>query len=328
MNLLQRYRRLKECGVIALNKRNADYILPLNKRSLFPLVDDKILTKKLALGAGLKVPELYGLLNTQYELRRLDKVLEGRESFAIKPSRGSGGNGILVIQRKFGERYYKVDGSVYSLADIKYHCSKIISGMYSLGGLPDKAIIEACVEFDPVFSPISYQGVPDIRIIVFHGVPVMSMVRLPTKESDGKANLHQGALGVGVDIATGKPVRAVWKNEPITEHPDTLHSLIDFQVPYWDVLLYQASQSTELTGLGYVGVDMVLDKNLGPLILELNARPGLAIQIANFRGLEPRLQYVENNYKNLKTIEDKIAFAKRFFTYSAGNSYGMQSSKR
>ena len=143
MNLLQRYRRLKECGVIALNKRNADYILPLNKRSLFPLVDDKILTKKLALGAGLKVPELYGLLNTQYELRRLDKVLEGRESFAIKPSRGSGGNGILVIQRKFGERYYKVDGSVYSLADIKYHCSKIISGMYSLGGLPDKAIIEA-----------------------------------------------------------------------------------------------------------------------------------------------------------------------------------------
>ena len=197
MNLLQRYRRLKECGVIALNKRNADYILPLNKRSLFPLVDDKILTKKLALGAGLKVPELYGLLNTQYELRRLDKVLEGRESFAIKPSRGSGGNGILVIQRKFGERYYKVDGSVYSLADIKYHCSKIISGMYSLGGLPDKAIIEACVEFDPVFSPISYQGVPDIRIIVFHGVPVMSMVRLPTKESDGKANLHQGALGVG-----------------------------------------------------------------------------------------------------------------------------------
>ena len=54
MNLLQRYRRLKECGVIALNKRNADYILPLNKRSLFPLVDDKILTKKLAAGGGLE----------------------------------------------------------------------------------------------------------------------------------------------------------------------------------------------------------------------------------------------------------------------------------
>ena len=106
----------------------------------------------------MKVPELYGLLNTQYELRRLDKVLEGRESFAIKPSRGSGGNGILVIQRKFGERYYKVDGSVYSLADIKYHCSKIISGMYSLGGLPDKAIIEACVEFDPVFFAYQLSG--------------------------------------------------------------------------------------------------------------------------------------------------------------------------
>lgn len=325
MNLFQRYKKLKECGVIALNKRNGDFILPLNRRSLFPLVDDKTLTKKLALGAGLNVPKLYGILNTQYELRHLDGILEGHESFAIKPARGSGGNGILVIKRKYADRYYKVDGSVYSLADIKYHCSKIISGMYSLGGLPDKAIVEACVEFDPVFSHISYQGVPDIRIIVFHGVPVMAMVRLPTKESDGKANLHQGALGVGVDIATGKTVHAVWKNESITEHPDTLHSLIDFQVPHWDVLLYQAAQATELTGLGYVGVDMVLDKNLGPLILELNARPGLAIQIANFRGLEPRLKYVEENYKNLKTIEDRVAFAKRSFAYSFGNHYGVQS---
>lgn len=325
MNLFQRYKKIKECGVIALNKRNADYILPLNRRSLYPLVDDKILTKNLALGAGLNVPKLYGLLNSQYELRHLDKILEGHESFAIKPSRGSGGNGILVIKRKYADRYYKVDGSVYSLSDIKYHCSKIISGMYSLGGLPDKAIIEACVEFDPVFSHISYQGVPDIRIIVFHGVPVMAMVRLPTKESDGKANLHQGALGVGIDIATGKTVRAVWKNEPITEHPDTLQSLIDFQVPHWDTLLYQAAQCTELTGLGYVGVDLVLDKNLGPMILELNARPGLAIQIANFRGLEPRLQYVEQNYKNLKALEERVAFAKRSFTYSAGNRYGVQS---
>ena len=37
--------------------------------------------------------------------------------------------------------------------------------------------------------------------------------------------------------------------------------------------------------LGYVGVDIVLDANYGPMVLEANARPGLNIQIANNQGL-------------------------------------------
>jgi hypothetical protein len=49
-----------------------------------------------------------------------------------------------------------------------------------------------------------------------------------------------------------------------------------------------------MTGLGYMGTDMVLDKEEGPMVLELNARPGLAIQIANGAGLLPRLQHIEN----------------------------------
>jgi hypothetical protein len=48
-----------------------------------------------------------------------------------------------------------------------------------------------------------------------------------------------------------------------------------------------------MTGLGYIGCDLVLDRKLGPLILELNARPGLAIQIANGAGLSLRLQAIE-----------------------------------
>ena len=49
----------------------------------------------------------------------------------------------------------------------------------------------------------------------------------------------------------------------------------------------------DLAPLGYLGVDIVLDRELGPMMLELNARPGLAIQIANNQGLAPILQYAE-----------------------------------
>ena len=61
-----------------------------------------------------------------------------------------------------------------------------------------------------------------------------------------------------------------------------------------------AARSYELTGLGYQGVDLVLDKDKGPLILELNARPGLNIQIANRAGLLTRLQLVEQHAPSLK----------------------------
>lgn len=54
-------------------------------------------------------------------------------------------------------------------------------------------------------------------------------------------------------------------------------------------MLLMAAEAIEMTGLGYLGADFVLDKERGPVLLELNARPGLAIQIANRSGLRRRL---------------------------------------
>ena len=68
-----------------------------------------------------------------------------------------------------------------------------------------------------------------------------------------------------------------------------------------------------MTGLGYQGVDIVLDKDMGPLILELNARPGLNIQIANRAGLLLRLEAVERHRDSLGSISDRVAFARENF---------------
>ena len=305
--------KLSEIGLLGINGRNAEYTLRYNLRRLYPLVDDKLRTKKIALEAGIAVPELYAVVETESQVRPFHDLIRQKFDFVIKPARGMGGNGILVITGRTKDRYRKVDGILLDRQEIDYHLYNIISGMFSLGGQPDKALIEYRVQFDPIFEAISYQGVPDIRVIVFLGVPVMSMVRLPTRMSGGKANLHQGAIGAGIDMTSGTTLTAVWRNDIVLEHPDTGNPVTGVKIPNWDTLLTIAARCSELTGLGYIGVDLVLDKNKGPLILELNARPGLNIQIANNSGLLFRLKKVEQDHKGLAQIADRVAFSKAHF---------------
>jgi len=313
MNWQDTARRLRGNGVLGINWRNAEYTLPYNRRDRYPLVDDKVLTKELAMGAGVAVPELYGVIEIQRQVRDLAGILEKHRDFVVKPARGSQGDGIIVVTGRSRAMFRCADGSLLDQHEMDFHVSNILSGIYSLGGQNDKAVIEYRVNFDPVFEAITHRGVPDVRIIVFLGVPVMAMVRLPTRLSGGKANLHQGAIGTGVDMATGETLTAVWRTSIVSDHPDTGNPVSGVKIPRWDDLLELGARSWELTGLGYQGIDIVLDRDKGPLILELNARPGLAIQIANRAGLETRLATVLRHRNELGTVAERVAFAKARF---------------
>jgi alpha-L-glutamate ligase-like protein len=314
--MLALQRALSLQGILGINKRNANFISRYNPRHLYPLVDDKLMTKSLALEAGIAVPELYSTIRFPSELKHFAATLGTHQDFVIKPAHGSGGEGIMVITSRSKNAFRLVDGRLLSEEQIKHHLLNILGGMYSLGGHPDSVIIEYRVVFDPIFEHVSYRGVPDIRIIVFLGVPVMSMIRLPTLASGGRANLHQGAIGCGIDTATGRTMTAVSKNSIVNEHPDTGAPVSGIKIPYWETLLQLASRSYQLTGLGYQGVDFVIDKTKGPLVLELNARPGLNIQLANMAGLLPRLELVEKNIAHLPDIQSRVAFAIKHFTSS------------
>ncbi len=316
--MLRRYRKLRELGVLGLNRRNGDYILRFNPRSLYPLVDDKLQTKRLALQAGIAVPELYGVIETQRDIRRLPEIVRDHPEFALKPSHGSAGDGIVVIAGRSAGRYRTISGALLDDEFLSHHLSNAINGQFSLGGVPDVVIVEYMVHFSALFERISFQGVPDVRIIVFRGYPVMAMVRLPTRTSHGKANLHQGAVGAGIDIATGVTLDGVVGTEVVTHHPDTSNPIAGLQIPDWEVMLDIASRCYELTGLGYIGVDIVLDRDLGPLVLELNARPGLAIQIANRQGLLRRLNICEQKADFSAAPAERIDFAKREFSHPVG----------
>ena len=317
MNWLRTWAALRQRGVLGINARNAEYTLPCNPRNRYPLVDDKILTKQLAALAGVAVPETYGVIEIQQQVSGLPRLLARYHDFVVKPARGSQGDGILVVTDRIHDRYRVADGTLLDDHEMGFHVSNILSGVYSLGAQADKALIEYRVKLDPVFEGISYRGVPDVRIIVYRGLPIMAMVRLPTRVSGGKANLHQGAIGTGVDMATGKTLTAVWRTDIVSEHPDTGNPVSGIQIPHWDMLLDRAARSYELTGLGYQGIDIVLDREKGPLILELNARPGLAIQIANQAGLGARLEMAKRALPKLQSVADRVAFARERFAHRA-----------
>lgn len=269
--------------VLGMNERNLRYIYVHNNRKDFPLADHKLLTKDALREIGVPVPATYKVYSHFYELQDLPAALSEFRDFVIKPAQGSGGCGILVIDRREGQNWIGVSGKAYSLHDLRRHISDIIFGVHSFD-LHDQAIVEERVVQNSRMSALSPLGLADIRVILCRDEPVMSMTRIPTKASNGKANLHQGAIGVGIDIATGLTVHAIHGERTIATHPDTGEPVTGLLIPHWEKVLEVSRQIARAVPLKYLGVDIALTED-GVVVLEINVRPGLQIQNANLKGL-------------------------------------------
>lgn len=306
---------LRALGVIGINMRNGRFLLPNNPRRFFDRVDNKIHTKELAVANELSVPATYAILDSPHDAGKLPKLLADHPSFVIKPARGSGGKGVLVIDGQKNGHYIKPSGVALTATDVRNHVSNILAGLFSLGGQRDRALVEQRIRPARLLTDISYQGAPDIRIVLLHGYPVMAMLRAATHESDGRANLHQGAIGIGIDLASGVTFRAIHHGRTITRHPDIPIDLLGIQIPHWPQILEIAVVCQEMTELGYLGVDVMIDETAGPVMIEVNARPGLAIQMANGIGLLKRLAPVARHHERHPgaTAEEKIEFALKSF---------------
>jgi alpha-L-glutamate ligase-like protein len=280
-------------SVLGMNARNFLYIRPFNKPSAKGNADDKLETKKIMLENNIPTPALLGTFYTRRDVRNFDWDLP-ENGFVVKPSRGYGGGGILAFKYWKNGMGKTVSGQEYTIKQIESHIFNILDGAFSLQYLPDKAFIEERVVQSSFFKKIAPVGLSDIRIIVFRHVPVMAMLRIPTQQSFGKANLHLGALAVGIDIATGITTSATSKSRLIYFIPQSKKKTAGIKLPHWDELLLLASKTQELVGLGFAGVDLVIDAKKGPLVLEVNARPGLMIQNANLASLRTRLERIED----------------------------------
>jgi alpha-L-glutamate ligase-like protein len=302
---------LRRRGVLSMNARNNLYVLPGNPREFYPRVDHKLRTKQICQQHGIPVPETYAVLERNGDIRRLAELIGGRQEFVIKPARGSEGRGIVVIVAHDGRQFTTSSGQRTTAGDLTYHLSTILSGLFSLAGLPDQAILEQRIVRHPVFEKIAVGGTPDLRIILYRCVPVMAMARLPTQGSRGRANLHQGAVAAAVSLTGGRTFGGVCKDAAVSVHPDTGAAIAGVEIPDWQPLLTAAMKLAEVLGLAYVGVDFVLDASRGPVVLEANARPGLSIQVANRCGLTPRLRFLDAQPAELFTPQRRVELMER-----------------
>ncbi|MFZ1720033.1 MAG: sugar-transfer associated ATP-grasp domain-containing protein [Candidatus Moraniibacteriota bacterium] len=307
----------KSRKLLGMNARNLGYVRSFNRKRGMRIADHKLLCKRILAKNNLPVSTLIAKIHTTEELETFDwNALPN--SFVLKPNRGFGGEGILVVYGKkrsdparnashsdAGGAWVKADGSIVTIDDIKTHIRNILDGSFSLSNTPDSAFFEERLKLLKLFKPYAFKGIPDIRVIVFNKIPIMAMLRLPTRASDGKANLQQGAIGLGIDMATGTTTTAIQGKGSIIEYaPGTRLPLSGIKIPYWKKILTMSVQAQEISGLGFLGADIAIDRDLGPVILELNARPGLSIQLANLSGLKERLDRVKG--LKIKTVEKGI----------------------
>jgi alpha-L-glutamate ligase-like protein len=297
-------------SALGMNARNFIFIRQFNKGRAKRIADDKIKTKKILLKHDVPTSQLITIFKNREAIRDFDWQLPAH-GFVIKPARGYGGEGIIAFQSWNGTDGITTSGRKYSKADIESHLYDVLDGVYSLQYLPDIAYIEELIHPDPFFQKLAPLGLADIRIIIFNKVPVMAMMRLPTKQSEGKANIHMGAIAVGINMRNGEAVHALVKNKDAQQTQKIISPIIGTRIPDWDKVLLMAARAQEACGLGYAGVDIVMDKNKGPLVLEINARPGLSIQIANQASLRTRLERLEN--LPIPSAERGVELAKSLF---------------
>ncbi len=302
----------KTSSILGINARNRLF-LSLNKKSGRRIADSKLLTKKVLGKYGLPTPKLYAVFTNPGEV--FDFPWETLpDNFVLKPSSGFGGEGIVIVKKKakWAGEWYLMDGSIINIGELRLRSLDILAGQYSLHNLPDKAFIEERIKIAKIFRKYAFQGTPDVRVIVFNKIPVMAMLRLPTASSAGKANLHQGAIGAGIDLATGITTYGVVNGQWIKYIPGTKIKVNGLKLPFWDNILTLAITTQEvIPKLGYLGVDVVIDEDRGPMVLELNARPGLEIQNANLAPLKKRLERVEG--LEVRDAEHGVKIAKTLF---------------
>lgn len=306
---------MKASSILGFNAR-AQLSYKYNRNWGKAVANSKLVTKKVLGKAGILTPVLYKKFVRPQDILAFDwQSLP--DSFALKPSRGLGGEGIIVVKKrsKDGQAWITTARKRVRVEDLKLHTLDILEGAYSLEFASDVAFVEEYVGRHKAFRKYAYRGTPDIRVVVFNKVPVMAMLRLPTKDSGGRANLHQGAIGVGVDIATGITTKAVWYGAQIKYKPGTKRKLHGIKIPNWTKILETAVKCSDVTNLGFLGVDVVLHPEKGPMVLELNSQPGFQIQLANEAGLKKRIERVED--LEVKDAEHgvriaKVLFAERF----------------
>lgn len=309
MNFLQFFSNAHR--VLGMNARTLDYIEQYKAYKAIEFAGNKLRTKDCLERAGIIVP--LGLFVASH-WKDIEKIpwdtFPG--SFVVKPGNSTQGKGVLVIVGKSKKKistWIRYDGTPITKHEIEAHAVAIMEGVFSERS--DVAIFEERIKVHPALKPYVRRGTPDIRVIVFNNVPVMAGLRLPTMRSEGRSNIHMGGIMIGIDLAVGVTTHGYYLEEMIRFLPGTRILLSGIPIPSWDKILLTAVKASQAVNLRFIGVDITLNPEGKPVVFEVNARPGLAIQKANVSGLREHLERVKG--LNMKDARQGVALAQALF---------------
>ncbi len=301
MSILGTLRNGRWKDVLGMNARNA-IVEGENPPDAIRLVNSKSATKEALEKVGVPYPKTLYTVEGRRELSQLDwDALP--EGWVLKPNLGRRGAGILLASRRDpeGDGWLTGSGRRLTRAEILDHLRFVLDGEFSLENVPrDMAFFEELIKPHPTLARLVPSGLPDVRLVCYRNRMLLAMMRLPTFSSEGRANLHQGAIGAAVDLETGRVTRATAHHTFTEHHPDTGEKLVGLEVPEWGEILEIAKRCCKASKLRYSGVDIVVDEKRGPLVLEINARPGLEIQNISGVGLAAMIRSGEDDGQSEK----------------------------
>ncbi|MFA5871643.1 MAG: sugar-transfer associated ATP-grasp domain-containing protein [Parcubacteria group bacterium] len=265
---------------LGMNLRNY-LIREYNSFESLDLAKDKSGAKRLFSEHGIITPKTFFEIKSFSDLSKISLF---PDEFVIKPSRGFGGNGIMVLQKN-SQGFLDPSGEVFSENKIRKHIRKILDGEFSGHKEEDVAIVEERIFASPKITFKESAGLPDIRIFCVNYVPVMAMMRHSTKATRGRANLTVGAIGIGIDVETGRVTHLFSKKEEREFKLSDFDIPENFRVPHWKQLIEASIEASKLSQLSISGVDLIIDRNDRVVLIEINGRPGIEIQNVNKKSL-------------------------------------------
>lgn len=299
--------------ILWINKRNNTYIKEFNPQKGIRLANNKNQTKKFLIQRGIPVPQTLFHFKSRQSWLSFNFNDFHNPTFVIKPNKGSKWTWIFVIKewRKSSinnnkdnkknsnlskiinwinvlfQREEKILDSWYEFLiwntwiteqELKKEVVGIFDGKYSSTNRADTIILEDRLIPWPWFEEFCEYGLADMRVILFNLVPIIAMLRMPTKESWGKANLAQWGIGLWLDIVTGKITSLYRRWQSYTnEFPSEWKHFKNKKIPYWQEIIQYSANAQYFVNIWYLWMDRVITKKW-PKLLEINARAGLEIQ--------------------------------------------------
>ncbi len=272
--------------------------------------DDKIVTAAMLQAYDVAQPKLlfsyekeqfFNPANARVAAAEINAIIEASQSLKIflKPSFGSGGKGILVFEKKEG----KYVNSNNEPLNADFFIRELKGAFY---------FVQQGLVHSAEMSRIYPNSINTFRIVTEYKNGEAKILFAIFRMGQGGKNLDNassGGLYLKVDIDTGmmSDHALSFSRDIYTTHPDTGFTFKGAQLECWEeIKSFVLLTAKKFRKLRYIGWDVAFT-NEGPVVIEINKRPGVGIVqdwyggIRDYFGITPKDWWYQSKYtiKNL-----------------------------